>query len=57
MARITTGAESDIDQVTAIARRMVGRWGMSDAVGFIAVLPSEAQGPFGIGANEASQAT
>ena len=27
----TTGAESDIQQLTAIARQMVGRWGMSDA--------------------------
>src|SRR6202023_482978 len=29
---ITTGAESDIEQVTSIARQMVGRWGMSDAI-------------------------
>jgi cell division protease FtsH len=36
---VTTGAESDLEQVTAIARQMVGRWGMSDAVGPIAVLP------------------
>jgi cell division protease FtsH len=28
---ITTGAESDIQQLTQIARQMVGRWGMSDA--------------------------
>ena len=31
--RITTGAESDIQQLTQIARQMVGRWGMSDKVG------------------------
>ena len=30
---ITTGAESDLQQLTQIARGMVGRWGMSDAVG------------------------
>ncbi len=30
---ITTGAESDIQQLTAIARQMVGRWGMSEAIG------------------------
>ena len=30
---VTTGAESDLDQVSGIARQMVGRWGMSDAVG------------------------
>jgi cell division protease FtsH len=33
----TTGAESDIQQLTQIARGMVGRWGMSDAIGPIAV--------------------
>ena len=42
---ITAGAESDIQQLTAIARQMVGRWGMSKAIGPIAVLPSEANGP------------
>ncbi|MFM8268383.1 MAG: ATP-dependent zinc metalloprotease FtsH [Ilumatobacteraceae bacterium] len=36
----TTGAESDLEQVTAIARQMVGRWGMSEAVGPITVLPA-----------------
>jgi cell division protease FtsH len=30
---VTTGAESDIRQLTMIARSMVTRWGMSDAVG------------------------
>ena len=30
---ITTGAESDIQQLTQIARQMVGRWGMSEAIG------------------------
>jgi cell division protease FtsH len=36
---VTTGAESDLEQVTRIARQMVGRWGMSDAVGPVSVLP------------------
>jgi cell division protease FtsH len=36
---VTTGAESDLEQVTRIARQMVGRWGMSDAVGKVSVLP------------------
>jgi cell division protease FtsH len=54
---ITTGAESDIQQLTAIARQMVGRWGMSDAIGPIAVLPSEAQGYLLPGARETSEAT
>jgi cell division protease FtsH len=37
---VTTGAESDLEQVTAIARQMIGRWGMSEAVGQITVLPN-----------------
>jgi cell division protease FtsH len=40
---VTTGAESDLDQVTAIARQMVGRWGMSDALGPWTVLPRPGQ--------------
>ncbi|MGD9750355.1 MAG: ATP-dependent zinc metalloprotease FtsH [Acidimicrobiia bacterium] len=36
---VTTGAESDLEQVTGIARQMVGRWGMSAAIGPITVLP------------------
>ena len=39
---LTTGAESDIQQLTRIARHMVGRWGMSRAIGPIAVLPPTA---------------
>jgi cell division protease FtsH len=54
---ITAGAESDIQQLTAIARQMVGRWGMSESIGPIAVLPSDGQGPLLPGASEVSQAT
>jgi cell division protease FtsH len=54
---ITTGAESDIDQVTAIARQMVGRWGMSDAIGFVRVLPADGRGPYPGSAGETSEAT
>jgi cell division protease FtsH len=54
---ITTGAESDIQQLTAIARQMVGRWGMSDAIGMVAVLPADGLGPLLPGASETSQAT
>ncbi|HEX4525891.1 MAG TPA: ATP-dependent zinc metalloprotease FtsH [Gaiellaceae bacterium] len=53
----TTGAESDIQQLTGIARQMVGRWGMSEAVGPLAVLPAESQGPLLPGASEVSQRT
>jgi cell division protease FtsH len=46
---LTTGAESDLAQVTQIARNMVGRWGMSEAVGPLTVLPDPetALSPFG----------
>jgi len=53
---ITTGAEADIEHVTAIARQMVGRWGMSEEIGFVSVIPSEARGSFGM-ARETSEAT
>ncbi len=43
----TTGAEADIAQVTALVRQMVGRWGMSSAVGLVAVLPREGFNPWG----------
>ncbi len=54
---ITTGAESDIQQLTMIARQMVGRWGMSDAIGPVAVLPSESSGQWLPGVSETSQET
>jgi len=40
-ADVTTGAESDIAQLTRIARHMVGQWGMSDKFGPIALLPTD----------------
>src|SRR2546421_8061602 len=43
---LTTGAESDIQHLTQIARSMVGRWGMSPAIGPIAVIPMDGMGPF-----------
>ena len=54
---ITTGAESDIQQLTQIARGMVGRWGMSTVIGPIAVLPSDDAGPFLPGSQAASETT
>ena len=54
---ITTGAESDIQQVTAIARGMVERWGMSDKVGFLAVAPRDGVSPLLPGAESVSEAT
>ncbi len=55
--KITTGAESDIQQLTQIARQMVGRWGMSDKLGPITLVPSEGQSPFLPGASEVSPQT
>jgi cell division protease FtsH len=54
---ITTGAESDIQQLTQIARGMVGRWGMSDAIGPIAVLPQDQNGMLLPGSQGASETT
>src|SRR3954471_20708576 len=42
---VTTGSESDIAQLTDVARAMVGRWGMSAALGPVAVLPDDARPP------------
>jgi cell division protease FtsH len=55
--KITTGAESDIQQLTQIARQMVGRWGMSDKLGPVALLPSDGQGPLLPGVSETSPQT
>lgn len=38
---VTTGSESDLETATRIARSMVGRWGMSDKIGPVSVLPQE----------------
>jgi cell division protease FtsH len=44
IGRITTGAENDLQRVTAMARQMVTRWGMSERLGTISF--SERQSPF-----------
>src|SRR5205823_1972260 len=49
--------ESDIQHLSRIARHMVGRWGMSRAIGPIAVLPIDGLGPLLPGASESSEAT
>ena len=55
--KISTGAESDIEQLTQIARQMVGRWGMSERVGPIAVLPRDGSSQFLPGVSETSPET
>jgi cell division protease FtsH len=44
IGRITTGAENDLQRVTAIARQMVAKWGMSERLGPISF--SEREDPF-----------
>jgi cell division protease FtsH len=57
----TTGAESDIEQATGLARRMVTRWGMSERLGLVQLAPRENPylgGPNGYaGARPFSEAT
>jgi cell division protease FtsH len=53
----STGAESDIQQLTEIARQMVGRWGMSSAIGPVAVIPRDGSGPLLPGVAEVSPHT
>ncbi|MFE5403983.1 ATP-dependent zinc metalloprotease FtsH [Streptomyces sp. NPDC056580] len=47
---VTTGAESDLEQVTNIARGMVARWGMSERIGRLSALPGDAQQAYGLSA-------
>jgi cell division protease FtsH len=53
----SSGAESDIQQLTELARQMVGRWGMSPKVGPVAVIPREGQGPLLPGVAEVAPET
>ncbi|HVZ42626.1 MAG TPA: ATP-dependent zinc metalloprotease FtsH [Ramlibacter sp.] len=51
----TTGAESDIEQATQIARNMVTRWGMSDKIGMVQLAPRDnafLRGPTSYGADK-----
>jgi cell division protease FtsH len=54
---ITTGAESDIQNLTRIARGMVARWGMSAAIGPVAIADGQQDGVLLPGAAPASPAT
>jgi cell division protease FtsH len=53
----STGAEADIDQLTELARQMVGRWGMSEAIGPIAVIPRDGTRPTAPGVPDVSPET
>ena len=52
IGHITTGAENDLQRVTAIARQMVTRWGMSERLGTISF--SERGSPFLSGGDTAA---
>jgi cell division protease FtsH len=54
---ISTGAESDIEQLTGLARQMVGRWGMSDALGPISTIPRDGSRLFVPGVAEVAPET
>jgi cell division protease FtsH len=56
-SELTTGAESDIQNLTQVARGMVGRWGMSDAIGAVAVTDGRQDGALLPGSEPASTAT
>jgi cell division protease FtsH len=44
---VSTGAENDMVQATAIARNMVARWGMSERVGPVAIFDDRSVDAFG----------
>jgi cell division protease FtsH len=55
---VSTGAESDLEQATSIARQMVGRWGMSEAIGPVSVLPRpDPEQPLALDGNAPAPAT
>jgi hypothetical protein len=55
---VTTRAENDLEQATGIARQMVGRWGMSEKVGMMSVLPDpRREQPLSLGGDGISPAT
>ncbi len=54
---VTTGAESDLEQVSVIVRNMVGRWGMSPAIGPLSVIKDDGGVGFPFGGTAASPYT
>ncbi len=53
----TTGAESDIQQLTEVAHAMVVRWGMSDELGPVALPDSDIPGAMTVPAPSVSEST
>src|SRR5437870_1252192 len=54
---LTSGAESDLQQLTGIARQLVGRCGMSPLVGPVTVIAQDSRGAFLPGAAAPSEQT
>jgi cell division protease FtsH len=54
---VTTGGESDLVQVSQLAKRMVGRWGMSPEIGPLSILPAEDTATLPSGYSEVSPHT
>lgn len=48
LSDVSSGAQQDFEQATAIARNMVGRWGMSDKLGTVAYDERETESYMGI---------
>lgn len=46
IGEVTTGAENDFQRATQIARRMVGRWGMSEEIGLLFTNDGGNENPF-----------
>ena len=60
IGHITTGAENDLQRVTAIARQMVTRWGMSERLGTVSFSERDDAfmgGPLATGSREHSEQT
>jgi cell division protease FtsH len=54
---VTTSPEGDIELVTQLARQMVGRWGMSDAIGPVAVIPEVTEAGYFLSSDAPSERT
>ncbi len=54
--KVTTGASSDIDHATKMAKNMVVNWGLSDKVGAVNYAKDDSN-PYAVGGNDFSEET
>jgi cell division protease FtsH len=54
---VTTSPEGDIELVTQLARQMVGRWGMSEAIGPVAIVPDGSEPGYFLSSDAPSERT